>query len=288
MLGSDTTHPATMNALFNRLPIRNGWAQIPAFFGDRFHNFDGDPLRRGVAFNSRLYDRLPVLLNNRRCIASDFIPTTSWGSSLANLLTRKSWDRLRHLRNARNNDVCECCGTVQDSLENHEIWSYHLPQGWETRMNALAEGQQLFGVQRLDDIWPVCHPCHECFHLGFALKSGRFDAAVARLCGINQWDNVTFERYYETAGQRLALHSDFLWALDLELVAGHPDGGLTIRAPWAISEENPVILKAPPPPQIAGASPRITVLLNATWRFASDPPEVGWRTPLPPSLVLDD
>lgn len=288
MIGSDPAHPDTMGALFNRAPIRHGWAQIPAFFGDKFQNFDGDPLRRGVAFDSRRYDRLPVLLSNRRSIASDFIPMTSWGSSLANLLTRKSWDRLRLPRNARNNDVCECCGTVHESLENHEIWSYHLPMEWEARQAGLAEGQLLFGVQRLDDIWPVCHPCHECFHLGFALKTGRFDAAVTRLCSINQWDADTFRRYYETAGERLALHSEFLWALDLALVAGHPDGGLTIRAPWALSKDNPIILEAPPPPQIEGVRPRFTVLLNATWRFASDPADADWRTPLPTSLILED
>lgn len=49
---------------------------------------------------------------------------SSWGSSLANLLTKPSWDAVRFpLIRARDN-TCQLCEVRHGSMECHDIWAY--------------------------------------------------------------------------------------------------------------------------------------------------------------------
>lgn len=132
----------------------------------------------------------------------DLIPESSWGASLANILTSKSWGDLRDA-SISIAEGCEDCGS-RVKLECHELWSY----------------DEESGVQTLEALRSLCSLCHETYHLGLASSKGRFERAFDRLALINR---ITYE---ERAGYRAAIYdkhairSDIEWVLDLSLITG--------------------------------------------------------------------
>lgn len=290
---SQKSHMPAMNYICRRGPITRGWESISPMFGDHFYSLDGAKLPRGVAFSNRNHPRLPVLLDPQRMLAGDHIPVTSWGSSLANLLTKSSWDALRLPRIAKNHNICEVCGKRKREMDVHEIWEYHLPEDAHKAAQLAEEGAVLFGRQKLVDIWPVCKPCHQSFHLGLASKNGRLESALERTRAINQWTDRYVEDYHRIVCERFLIHNEFFWALDLSAVADHPDGGLTVKSPWAIDSEN--IQKADRPADqqfvplksfnAAAESEIVTVLLGVRWRLAAS--KSAWYGPLSPASLED-
>jgi hypothetical protein len=147
-----------------------------------------------------LADHLPRMA--RRALVPeivDLIPASSWFSSLANLLTRSSWDDLR-TPFVDHHGGCEDCGHGA-RLEAHERWSY----------------DEVAGIQTLEGIVVLCHWCHETRHLGFARRMGRFDTVFARLCRINriaQWERGRYLDAVESAWMR---RSRWQWQLRIPL-----------------------------------------------------------------------
>lgn len=138
----------------------------------------------------------------------DLIPSTSWHASLANLLSRKSWDLLR-TEAAEAAGGCEECGAA-GRIECHERWSY----------------DERTGVQSLVRLRPLCPSCHETCHLGFARIRGRFDAAFGRLCAINRIRPEERRRYQAEIEGRFLRRSRRTWALDLARLSGR---GMSLR-----------------------------------------------------------
>jgi hypothetical protein len=242
--------------LFQRHPLTS-WDDVHPSMGDQFFDLEGNVIRRGHPFNINS-KRLPALLDDRQTVVGDLIPGTSWGSSLANMLTKASWDALRHPLIARNNNVCELCGTKHPTLDVHEIWSYDFP---DEELPDPESDEVLFGTQRLDGLMAICKECHECFHLGLAIKNGRQQVVFQRLAYLNQWSMKEVEDYFDVIYERHLMLGKVHWILDLRSVAEHPDGGLTLKSSWARDEEVPALLVSE-----TQWGTNITALVGVRWR----------------------
>ena len=136
----------------------------------------------------------------------DLIPSTSWGASLANMLTSGAWEILRKEAKIRAGGCCELCGAKESSkssLEAHEMWNYQILD-------------REFGRQKLEGIIAVCKTCHLCFHLGFVSVRGFESWVHPRIKKLNQWSEEEFAVYCRHIFKRWERHSQFEWILDLE------------------------------------------------------------------------
>jgi len=252
-------------SFFRRTPIQT-WADVHPMFGDIFYDLDGNQIQRGQQLASETRGRRPAVINNTRTVIGDLIPSTSWGSSLANLLTKKSWDGLRLPLIQKNHAVCELCGQSFGNLDVHEIWSYAFPQEHEW---VQREENSVFGTQKLDGLMAICHDCHRCFHLGKAKADGVLEPTLKRLAALNLWTQKTIDAYCDKLDERYALTNEIFWMLDLSWVK-HPEGGITIRRPWKVHEEVDCLITAPN--RLGGDN--ITMLLGIPWKFEG---EATWR-----------
>lgn len=132
----------------------------------------------------------------------DLIPETSWGASLANILTTSAWAQMRD-QVIRDAGGCEDCG-YGDKLECHELWSY----------------DEVTGVQTLRGLRSVCSLCHETYHLGLASVHNRYGLAIARLALINRINKREVADFEEAIFSKFLQRSELEWALDLSLLAG--------------------------------------------------------------------
>lgn len=163
-------------------------------------------------------------------IVPDLLPVTSWGSNLAKLLIRRSWDAIRVPAMARRGHRCQICGGGSGRrLECHEIWAYSLPpQG---------APEEVVGVQRLMGLATLCSPCHEMFHLGFAGLRGRGAGAKARLMAVNRWSNSDFAAYHVAMVGRYEARCRWRWVLDLSLVQGAVPLVVDSTGGWTLAED---------------------------------------------------
>lgn len=159
-------------------------------------------------------------------VLGDLIPATSWGSSLANLLTVHSWDALRQRTFVKTGFRCETCGTDQD-LECHELWEYHEP---------LPEylAQESCGVQQLIRLMALCSDCHETHHLGLANSRGRGKIVTDRIRAYNRWNAAELEKYCGFLDDRYIRRCECAWLLDVSCVAPAP---LVVREKWQIQDD---------------------------------------------------
>lgn len=132
----------------------------------------------------------------------DLIPSSSWFSSLANLLARKSWDELRSPL-VDHHGGCQDCGHGA-RLEAHEAWSY----------------DEETGIQTLRGILVLCHWCHETRHLGFARRMGRFDVVFERLRLVNRLSLEETADYLAIVDSDWRRRSTLEWQLRLPLPEG--------------------------------------------------------------------
>lgn len=129
----------------------------------------------------------------------DLIPASSWFASLANLLSRDSWQSLR-LPLVDHHEGCQDCGHGS-RLEAHEAWSYDESQG----------------IQTLDGILVLCRFCHETRHLGRARAMGRFDEVFGRLCRINRIMPEERGSYLHRVSSLWEMRSRIAWELRLPI-----------------------------------------------------------------------
>lgn len=131
----------------------------------------------------------------------DLIPQSSWHSSLANLLTKTSWDDLAAPFFERWGG-CEECG-IKAHIECHEKWEYEEPTGM----------QFLVGLRSL------CRDCHMTQHLGLAGEQGRLDRVIGRAGMINRLYEDELQEFYDQSMARWRHRSGRRWTLGLEGIA---------------------------------------------------------------------
>jgi hypothetical protein len=237
------------------------WSHISPIFGDDFYTLDGEHFKRGQPLPKG--QRLPAMFKPKEIVAGDLIPNTSWGSSLSNMLTKGSWDKLRIPLIEKNNNVCQICGTRHASLDVHEVWSYALPSQEEI-WEAQDMGAAAFGIQRLDDLMAICKECHKMFHLGFANVNNELDAVLSRLAAVNGWSQEQVSSYSDLVGKRYEDASEAYWALDFTNIQ-HPDGGLTLKANWGAMKDEPRLLESE-----GRFGQQVTALLGIPWKHYKD------------------
>lgn len=241
-----------------------GWKHIDRNeFPHTLHDLNGNPIAFGVAITTTI--PRPALLS-RRVLVGDLIPSSSWGSSLANLLTPKSWNELRQTVINRNQGVCEYCGDhVGKSLEVHEDWRYEMP-------TEVAEpGSEAFGRQTLAGFVGVCKACHACFHLGLANVKGHLAETLHRLTQINGWSDDQTDRYVSDVYERHEHLSTVNWYLDLRYAASLVSG-VIVSSSWVRQEEDPRVLMRD---NQRGYGLSIAVITGCPWRY---PKEEAWTT----------
>lgn len=232
------------------------WDLLPRSFGDKFTCSNGQVIVRGQEVP--LSSQLPVLLHPTKVVVGDLIPHTSWGASLANLLTKSSWDKLRHPLIEASGNACQLCGNgTLRSYDVHEIWSYQMPSPQEVEQ--ARQGQSLaLGVQTLEGLLVLCTKCHACFHLGGANAQNRLSSVLSRLRIINNWSASQLGLYKRLVFQRWEHHNQVPWILDFSNLT-HPDGGLTISSSWQELDMPGLFLR----------SGQITAISGISWRFPS-------------------
>ena len=82
----------------------------------------------------------------RRLLQIESIPQSSWGVSLANLLPKEDWDKIRKKVLKGAGYRCEYCGAVDRTLHCHEAWEFK------------------YSEQRLVRFDCVCELCHDSIH----------------------------------------------------------------------------------------------------------------------------
>lgn len=132
----------------------------------------------------------------------DLIPSSSWFSSLANILAPYSWRKISK-KTAEVRGGCMDCGSPVRP-EAHEIWEYDDEQG----------------IQTLTGILCLCSWCHETRHLGRARVMGNFNRAFARLSAINRLSAHEERPYINAVEDLWTRRSAQPWMLDLNLNEG--------------------------------------------------------------------
>lgn len=213
------------------------------------------PLTRFLPFVAqRFYAPLPV----------EMIPSTSWGASLANLLTSACWRAIRTKVTERYGGLCQICGQLKNGthIECHEIWDYDL----EAQSGS-------FRIQRLAGMLSVCKACHGMHHLGFSAWRGHGDQAAYRLGDVNGWSMGELEEYMDWMQACWEVRSRRPWLLDLSIVSRF--GPLTVdSSKWRISEHGFLERRK------EDGERSITGILGAAWRIGSKG-EIHAATPPP-------
>lgn len=160
-------------------------------------------------------DILPIGYNSGKIhLMIDLIPKTSWGASLANSLTPKSWESIRKPFIHNYGNRCQICGrkgeslskTIQD-VDTHELWSY------ET-----LDTNNKIKTQKLLGFIAVCSSCHLMFHLGFAATKGRQEITLKRMQRLEKLSDqdmkLRVERIFNIWEQR----SQYDWIVDISIL----------------------------------------------------------------------
>jgi hypothetical protein len=241
-------------------------SQLPIELGDNFYLLTRDMdacnelLKFGVKINSQgayvnrhddvkleeISHLLPhVAKKIIKPLLGDLIPQSSWGSSLSNLLTKKSWDILRNKTFVKNGNRCEVCG-AGGRLECHEFWEYHEPIIKDVR-----------GVQRLDRLMSLCKRCHQIHHLGFMEAQGRLAEGLNRLTIINRWCGTEVDQYSELLMERFERRNESGWDLDVTIVDS--DEPLIVSGTWELHNSGFLTKDNEYSP--------MTMLFGAKWKF---------------------
>jgi len=137
------------------------------------------------------------------------IPRSSWGMSLAGLLSKSSWDAIRQDVFIRYGGLCQICGQLRggQNLECHEIWDFIYDD--------FVSGMRR---QRLVSLACLCRSCHGAMHQGYSEATGRGDSAAYRLADINGWSMDEAETIEQCVRTDMEHRNRSKWFLDLSLL----------------------------------------------------------------------
>ena len=115
----------------------------------------------------------------------DLVPADLHFINLRAYYTKQEWNIIRKMVYDRAHHRCEICGGVGKThkVEAHEEWIYDK----ESRIVTLKR------------ITALCPSCHMVKHFGFAVVSGREEAALAHLCKINELSEEEGEEQVQAA-----------------------------------------------------------------------------------------
>ncbi len=136
----------------------------------------------------------------------ELVPRTCFFSNLRSNLSKKDWDKLRHLTIDKANRRCEICGSTGNgsSLECHEIWKYDDGNNTQTLTGLIA----------------LCKACHRSKHMALARHKGWEGVAEDHLMRINDWDRQTLDVYLEEVFLIFERRSTQNWSLDISWLEG--------------------------------------------------------------------
>lgn len=136
----------------------------------------------------------------------ELVPRTCFFSNLRSNLSKKDWDRLRHLTIQKADYRCEICGSDGNgfSLECHEIWKY----------------DDDTNTQILTGLIALCKACHRAKHMALARHKGWESVAENHLMRINGWNRRTLDHYLEEAFLIFERRSSQPWRLDITWLEG--------------------------------------------------------------------
>jgi len=122
------------------------------------------------------------------------VPPTSAYASLANLLPRELWDRLRREAYRRAGYCCQIC-RKRARLHCHEVWCF----------NDRAECQTLLGFEAL------CEDCHRVKHIFPIRNREEYIRSLRHLVEVNGFSAEELTRYMQAAFQRYVARSKIAW-----------------------------------------------------------------------------
>ncbi|MCA3266825.1 MAG: hypothetical protein ING19_12230 [Azospirillum sp.] len=193
---------------------RDGGWSVPIALRDD-PDFNADLASAGGAF---CFASAPAIVPLR----PHLIPSSSWGSSLANIAA--NWRDIKAPHIAARGGSCAVCGCVpvRRLPDCHEIWTYRMPE-------ADAGGIKEPGLQTLIGLESVCEDCHEIFHLSLATARGRGEIAAVRLAALNQWNAAELEAGLDTIMRSWERRSEIDWILDLSFLGDRP---VVLKSDW--------------------------------------------------------
>lgn len=149
----------------------------------------------------------------------ELVPRTCFFSNLRSNLSKKDWDKLRHLTIEKANHRCEICGSTGNgsSLECHEIWKYDDANNTQTLTGLIA----------------LCKACHRSKHMALARHKGWEGVAEDHLMRINDWDRQTLDIYLEEVFLVFERRSTENWNLDISWLEG-----FDVDIPTILDREN--------------------------------------------------
>ena len=131
-------------------------------------------------------------------LSIELTPDSVWGVTLANILPRGKWDRIRkHIYNEYDHK-CGVCG-LGDSLEAHEIWAFDDKEH----------------ILKLTGFTTLCYTCHKVKHIDHweRVDLVEFDNLAEYFCKVNECNTVDFLAYYKKERLLQDVRSQYKWAV---------------------------------------------------------------------------
>jgi hypothetical protein len=129
-------------------------------------------------------------------LAIEPIPYASAPASLAKLLPRPEWDRIRRVAYKSASYHCQTCGNA-GRLNCHELWHFNESTGY----------QWLMGFQAL------CDDCHGVRHMLSVRNRQEFDRLANHFMAVNRASPREFRDHLEQARQRRAELNQREWRI---------------------------------------------------------------------------
>ncbi|MBN2137565.1 MAG: hypothetical protein JW720_07155 [Sedimentisphaerales bacterium] len=127
----------------------------------------------------------------------DPIPRASRLATLAKLLPRDQWNRIRHSIYYKAYYRCHVCAR-RGRLHCHEVWQFNHRTGY----------QHLRGFQAL------CHDCHQAKHILFVHDPRRRASLLRHLCMVNRLTPIQVEEQLIAAHSRQAVLDQVPWVVN--------------------------------------------------------------------------
>jgi len=122
-------------------------------------------------------------------LSIELIPKSSWGVSLANLLDKPTWDKIRKQAYNKADHTCEICEATGIEVHAHEVWKFDDKKRTQTLRNIVC----------------ICVDCHEVIHYGRSEKV----YGVRRLKQLrNHWCEVNGRKeneFYQHFGESMEI-----------------------------------------------------------------------------------